>query len=263
MAKVREIVNYFTALVPPEMKMDFDNVGLLVGTNETEVTKALAALDITDEVIGEAIDGHAQIILSHHPLYFELKQVNDDTLTGRKIVRLLQHNISAFCQHTNLDSVPGGVNDALAAKLGVSVEGWLDGPHFTKDGREYGMGRFGELAAPVRFGDYLAQVKSSLAGNGLRFWDAGRTVRKVALCGGSGGEFVETAARKGCDTLVTADVKYHQFLEARERGLNLIDADHFCTETVVIPVLADMLKKGFPEIEVACSKVHRQTARFY
>ena len=263
MARVSEIVSYFTALVPPEMKMDFDNVGLLVGTNETEVTKALVALDITDEVIREAIDEHAQIILSHHPLYFELKQVNDDTLIGRKIVRLLQHNISAFCQHTNLDSVPGGVNDALAAKLGVSVEGWLDGPHFTRDGREYGMGRFGELAAPVCFSDYLAQVKSSLNGNGLRFWDAGRTVRKVALCGGSGGEFVETAVLEGCDTLVTADVKYHQFLEAKERGLNLIDADHFCSENVVVPVLADMLKKGFPEIEVLPSRVHRQTVQFY
>lgn len=263
MAKVSKIVSYFTALVPPEMKMDFDNVGLLAGTNETEVTKALVALDITDEVIGEAIDEHAQIILSHHPLYFELKQVSDDTLIGRKIVQLLQHNISAFCQHTNLDSVPGGVNDALAAKLGVSVEGWLDGPHFTRDGREYGMGRLGKLAAPVCFGDYLAQVKSSLNGNGLRFWNAGRSVQKVALCGGSGGEFVETAVLEGCDTLVTADVKYHQFLEAKERGLNLIDADHFCTENVVVPVLADMLKKGFPEIEVLPSRMHRQTVQFY
>ena len=263
MVKVRDIAAYFTALVPPEMKMDFDNVGLLVGTNETAVTKALVALDITDEVIDEAVREGAQIILSHHPLYFELKQVNDGTLTGRKIVALLQNGISAFCQHTNLDSVPGGVNDALASSLGVSVEGWLEGPCFLPDGREYGMGRYGTLTAVLPFSDYLARVKTALNANGLRYWDAGRPVHRVALCGGSGGEFLEAAAGLGCDTLVTADVKYHQFLEAKDRGVNLIDADHFCTENVVVPVLADMLKKGFPEIEVVVSKAHGQTVQFF
>ncbi|MGI5979595.1 MAG: Nif3-like dinuclear metal center hexameric protein [Oscillospiraceae bacterium] len=263
MAKVRKIVSYFTALVPPEMKMDFDNVGLLVGANETEVTKALVALDITDEVIDEAIREGAQIILSHHPLYFELKQVNDDTLTGAKIVKLLQNGISAFCQHTNLDSVPGGVNDALAKKLGVSVEGWLEGPRFLPDGREYGMGRYGTLTAVLPFAEYLARVKTALCANGLRYWDAGRPVHRVALCGGSGGEFVEAAAKLGCDTLVTADVKHHQFLEAKERGINLIDADHFCTENVVVPVLVDMLKKGFPDISPVVSKTHQQTVQFF
>lgn len=263
MTNVREIVDYFTRLVPPEMKMDFDNVGLLAGTNGTAVTKALVALDITDEVIEEAIREGAQLILSHHPLYFELKQVNDDTLIGRKIVRLLQNGISAYCQHTNLDSVPGGVNDALAAKLGVSVEGWLEGPSHTKAGREYGMGRYGTLEAAIPFRDYLAQVKAALNSIGLRYWDAGRPAQKIALCGGSGGEFVETADKLGCDTLVTADVKYHQFLEARERGINLIDADHFCTENVIVPVLANMVKKGFPCIEVIVSTVHKQTVQFY
>ena len=263
MPKVRELVSRFTQLVPPEMKMDFDNVGLLVGTNETPVTKALVALDITDEVIDEAIAAGAQIIFSHHPLYFELKQVSDDSLIGAKIVKLLQNNISAFCQHTNLDSVPGGVNDALAQKLGVALEGWLEGPAFLPDGREYGMGRYGTLTAVVPFPDYLARVKTALDANGLRYWDAGHPVHRVALCGGSGGEFVEAAAKLGCDTLVTADVKYHQFLEAKERGLNLIDADHFCTENVVVPVLAAMLKKNFPDVEVEVSKVHMQTAQFY
>ena len=88
-------------------------------------------------------------------------------------------------------------------------------------------------------------------------------VSKVALCGGTGGNFVETAWRLGCDTLVTADVKYHQFLEAKELNINLIDADHFCTENVVVPVLAEMLKKGFPELEVVISKSHQQTVKFY
>ncbi len=263
MSKVRDIVSYFTAIIPPEMKMDFDNVGLLVGLNEVEVKKALVALDITDDVIDEALRANAQMILSHHPMFFELKQVNDESLIGRKVTKMLQNGISGFCQHTNLDCVSGGVNDALADKLGVHVDGFLDGSHFTSEGKEYGMGRFGRLSSPVDFEDYLCDVKFVLNSAGLRYHNAGRPVFKVALCGGSGGDFIEEAIRLGCDTLVTADVKYHQFLSAKELNLNLIDADHFCTENVVVPVLAEMLKKGFPDIEVIVAKSPCQTAKFY
>lgn len=263
MPKVKDIVSYFTALVPPEMKMDFDNVGLLVGMGETEVRKALVALDITDEVVDEAISKKVQIILSHHPMFFELKQVNDSTLAGRKIVKMLRSGISGFCQHTNLDSVQGGVNDALAGKLGVNIEGWLDGPKYTADGKEYGMGRYGFLPSPVEFGEYLSFIKSSLGACGLRYHCTGKPVHKVALCGGSGGGFIEKAVSLGCDTLVTADLKYDRFLAAKELSLNLIDADHFCTENVVVPVLAEMLKKGFPEIDVIISSVSHQPVKFF
>lgn len=263
MTRVKDIVEYFTARIPPEMKMDFDNVGLLVGINEAAVTRALVALDITDEVVDEALELGAQLILSHHPLFFELKRVNDVDLTGRKIVKLLQNGVSAFCQHTNLDSVPGGVNDALAEKLGVAVAGYLDGPHFTADGGEYGMGRYGQLPSPVEFEDYLCDVKFALNAPGLRYHSAGRPVSKVALCGGSGGNFVEDAVRLGCDTLVTADIKHDRFLAAKELNLNLVDADHFCTENVVVPVLADMLKKGFPALEVVVSRASVPPAHFY
>ena len=263
MPKVKEIVSYFTTLIPPEMKMDFDNVGLLVGINETDVKTAVVALDITDEVIDEAIRVNAQIILSHHPMYFELKQVNDLHAVGGKIVKMLGGGISGFCQHTNLDSVQGGVNDVLAEKLGVIIDGYLEGPYFTSDGREYGMGRYGHLSSPALFTDYLGTVKSSLSAEGLRYHSAGRPVERVALCGGSGGNFVEDAVRLGCDTLVTADVKYDRFLAAKELKLNLIDADHFSTENVVVPRLAELLKKGFPNIEVIISASSKATVKFY
>ncbi|MEA4895855.1 MAG: Nif3-like dinuclear metal center hexameric protein [Oscillospiraceae bacterium] len=263
MPKVKDIVGYFTALVPPEMKMEFDNVGLLAGLNDEEITRALVALDITDEVINEAIRSDAQLILSHHPMFFELKKISDDTLIGKKLIKMLQNGISGFCQHTNLDRVRGGVNDALADKLGVRVEGFLEGPLLAPDGKEYGMGRFGFLPSPVEFEDFLCDVKFVLNSAGVRYHSSGKPVSKVALCGGSGGEYVEKAVLLGCDTLVTADVKYNQFLAAKELGLNLIDADHFCTENVVVPVLADMLKRGFPEIEVMISRSSVQPAKFY
>ena len=191
------------------------------------------------------------------------EQVNDDSLAGKKIVKMLHNGISGFCQHTNLDCVSGGVNDTLADKLGVIVEGYLEGPHYTHNGKEYGMGRFGRLSSPVDFEDYLCDLKFALSSAGLRYHNAGRQVSRVALCGGTGGQYIEKAIALGCDTLVTADIKYHQFLQAKELGLNLIDADHFCTENVVVPVLAKMLKSGFPEIEVVIAKSSTQTAKFY
>ncbi len=263
MTKVHEIVDYFASLVPNEMKMDFDNVGLLVGTSQAKVNKALIALDITDEVVDEAIREGAQLILSHHPLFFDLKTVNDQSPTGQKIVKLLQNGISALCQHTNLDNVDGGVNDALANAIGVSVCGRLEDTLLTSDGRAYGMGRIGYLNIPTSMSDYLSFLKSALKTGGLRYHDAKKPVYKLALCGGSGGDLISRAAVLGCDTLVTADVKYHQFLEAKELGLNLIDADHFCTENVVVPVLAQMLKDGFPHVEAVISKVHGQTVQFF
>ncbi|NCB74321.1 MAG: Nif3-like dinuclear metal center hexameric protein [Clostridia bacterium] len=263
MPKVKDVVSYFTQLIPPEMKTEDDNVGLLVGLNGAEVKRALIALDITEEVIVEAIRINAQMILSHHPIFFGLKQISDDSLVGRKIVKMLANGISGFCQHTNLDCVSGGVNDTLADKLGVIVEGYLEGPHYTHNGKEYGMGRFGRLSSPVDFEDYLCDLKFALSSAGLRYHNAGRQVSRVALCGGTGGQYLEKAVVLGCDTLVTADIKYHQFLQAKELGLNLIDADHFCTENVVVPVLAKMLKNAFPEIEVVIAKSSSQTAKFY
>lgn len=261
MPKVRDIVNYFEALVPPEMKMDFDNVGLLVGTAETEVTRALCALDISEQVIEEAIAENVQLILSHHPMFFELKSVTDNSITGRKVIRLLTNGISAFCQHTNLDSVDGGVNDALAKAIGVKTEGKLE-EHSTQSGIVHGIGRYGQLTAPMPLCEYAEYIKKALGSNGIRYCDSGTPAYKVALCGGSGGDYIQRAIELGCDTLVTADVKYHQMLDAKELGLNIIDADHFCTENVVIAPLAEMLKKGFPELEVIISRTWTQTAQF-
>jgi dinuclear metal center YbgI/SA1388 family protein len=262
MTKLSEIVAYFEAAVPNAMKMDFDNVGFLVGDGGREIKKALVALDITDEVIDEAAACGAGLIVSHHPLFFQLKTVTDQTPEGRKIIKLLAGNMAAICLHTNLDSVDGGVNDALLATLGLRRLAILEPEMTLPDGRVYGCGRVGELPETVDMPAFLQKVKTSLQSNGLRYHDAGRSVRKVAVCGGSGGSMIGDALRHGCDTLLTADIKYDQFLTAKECGLNLIDADHYSTENVGVPGLAEMLAARFPALEVAISRCHRQTAQF-
>lgn len=255
MPTVGDILKNLTVFAPVEAKLDFDNVGLLVGRADRPVHKILTALDITDEVIEEAIAENAELIVSHHPLFFELKSVTDGTWTGERALKLAEHKIAAICMHTNLDAARGGVNDALLDALGLVYAGELDEATM--------IGRVGVLPADMTMADFLAQVTGSLRANGLRYHDAGRPVRRVAVCGGSGGGEVGLAHAAGCDTYVTADIKYDPFLEAKHLGLNLIDADHFCTENVVVPVLRDRLMQAFPGIEVVVSRVHAQTAQFY
>lgn len=264
MATVKDIRDFYNEKAPYSMKLDFDNVGLLVGYCGSEVTRVVTALDITDQVIEEAIGLGAQLIVSHHPLIFDpLKHVTDDDSKGRKIIRLLTSGISTICLHTNLDTAEGGVNDALMAALGGRVTGLLAPHGHHPDGRPYGISRVGELPAPMEFSRFLAGVKESLGSNGLRYVSSGRPVHRIACCGGAGGGDMQKAWAAGCDTYVTADLKYDHFLWAAEAGLNLIDADHFCTENVVIPVIQALLREGFPELDVRISRVHGQTIRFF
>jgi len=260
-AKVREAFDKFS---PFSMKLDFDNVGLLVGYCDTEVEKITTALDITDDVIDEAAENGSQLIVSHHPLIFDaIKKVTDDDSKGKKIIKMIENGISALCLHTNLDTAEGGVNDALMTALGGQVAGILAPHGIHPDGTSYGIGRYGKLLTPTPFYDFLGNIKVRLNCNGLRYHFSGRPVYKIACFGGAGAMHMEEAFNMGCDTYVTSDLKYHHFLWAKEFGLNLIDADHFCTENVVIPVIVDVLHNEFPEIEVKVAECHGQTIQFY
>ena len=263
MPSVGEIRDLLEQKAPSCLKLDFDNVGLLVGDAQAPVERVLLALDITGAVIDEAVSLDAQLIVSHHPLFFSLKSVTSETPAGAKVLALARHGIAAICMHTNLDRAPGGVNDALLAALGAENAGFLRQTGTLPDGTPAGITRLGRLPEAVPLADFLQTVRTKTAGPGLRYHDAGRTVQQLAVCGGSGGGDLEDVIRFGCDTFVTADVKYDVFLRAKEAGVNLIDADHFCTENVVIPVLWRWLRSAWPKLGVILSSVHGQTAQFY
>lgn len=254
MTTVNDIFENLNELAPVSLKMDFDNVGLLVGNGKNTVKKCLIALDITNEVIDEAISVGAELIVSHHPIIFEAqKTILEDDIVGGKLVKLIRNGISAVCMHTNLDIAQGGVNDALMAALGCKAEEALDYD---------GCGRTGEYSESIEFEAFLKMCKEALNTKGLRYYYAGAPVKKLAVMGGSGGGCVALAKEKGCDTYVTADVKYNQFLDAKELGMNLIDADHFCTENVIVPVLHERLARAFSDVEFKISEVHHQTVCF-
>ena len=257
MTTVADILRYLETIAPPYMKESWDNVGLLCGSKQTEVTKVLIALDPFEGVCREAAEVGAQLIVTHHPLIFHApKAVTDETSIGRSIMFLCRHGISAINAHTNLDCTPGGVNDVLAARLGLENVQIIN----PKDG--YGLLRCGEVPEQT-LDAFLAHTKAVLGCDGLRYVNSEKPVRKVAVGGGSCAGGMLEAFDAGCDTFVTADIKYNQFWDAYDMGMNLIDAGHFQTENPVVSVLADKIAAQFPEIEVKISQTHTDCMKFY
>ncbi len=258
---VTTVGNVFTFLqekAPFEIQESFDNAGFLVGWEESSISKILVALDITEQVVQEAVDQGAQLIVAHHPVIFGgVKSVTDQTVTGRILLRLVENGIAAICAHTNLDSAEGGVNDVLALRLGLTDIGQLKQIGVDGQGRPYGIGRVGFVSEQTLY-DFAMGVKQLLGANGIRLVDGGKPVHMIAVGGGACADMMKDALAQGCDTFVTSDVKYHQFLEAKALGLNLVDAGHFPTEDVICPVIRDWLAKRFPDVSVSISKRHME-----
>lgn len=255
---VGAVYEFLQEKAPFELQEGFDNAGFLVGREGASVSKLLVALDITEQVVQEAVEQGVQLIVAHHPVIFGgVKSVTDQTVTGRILLSLAENGIAAICAHTNLDAVEGGVNDALAVRLGLTDIGQLKQAGVDGQGRPYGIGRVGFVSEQPLY-DFAMAVKRLLGANGIRLVDGGKPVHMVAVGGGACADFMMDALAQGCDTFVTSDVKYHQFLEARALGLNLIDAGHFPTEDVVCPVLKGWLAKRFPHVSVSVSQRHAE-----
>ena len=264
MATVNDILQFIEFIAPAYMKEEWDNIGLLCGRKDRQVHRILVALDPFRNVIAEAIEEGADLIVTHHPLIFRqsLMAVNEDTETGRCLLTLAEHGIAAINAHTNLDLAPGGINDVLARRLELSDVQIVNPVGTDSMGRPYGLLR-GGVVPEQPLEQFLTAVKTRLGCQGLRYVNPSETVRRVLVGGGACADEVETAAAWGYDTFVTSDVKYNHWRTAYELGLNLIDAGHFHTENPAMPVLAEQLRSAFPEIEVKFSQIHTDVMKFF
>lgn len=231
--------------IPPSLSCTWDNDGLSCCADKSApVRGVLIALDPTEEAIDYAVANGYSVLLTHHPLLFKgLKEVNEDVLNAKKVIRLLSGGVTAMSFHTRLDAVDGGVNDTLAALLGLqNVAPFGDDPA--------PIGRIGELAEPVSFEDFAAQVKVALDVPALLSASSGAPVRRVAVLGGGGGDDIAAAFAAGADTYVTGELSYHALCDAPSLGQNLIMAGHYHTEFPVCRVLADMVRAIDPTVPV-------------
>ena len=258
MVTVQNVYDLIQRKAPFELQMDFDNAGFLVGRADRPVTRVLVALDITEPVVQEAIDCGAQLIVSHHPVMNvrwherEMQTLRSDTRLGGVLTTLVKNDISAICMHTNLDAADGGVNDCLAKKLGLNDVFLLN---------DEKIGRIGTLSCEKGLEEFLRDVIELLGCGGLRYCRGSGRVYRVAVGGGACGEYIPQAIAQGCDTFVTSDLRYNDFLDTR--GLNLIDAGHFPTENVVCPAVKAYLEEHFPEVKTVISTSHRDVIQYY
>lgn len=254
-ATVGAIYRAIDGFAPFSSQMDFDNAGLLAGDEGEEVRAVILSLDITPDVVREAVRRHAQLIVSHHPVIFHPLRC---LRPGSAPYLLAQNGVAAICAHTNLDMAPGGVNDCLAAALGL-----LEPAPLVTDKRS------GEPAAlrcrterefqPRAFAE---AVKSKLGCDGLFFADGGRKITRVGLCSGGGAEYLYDAAAAGCQAFVTGEAKHNQLIDAENLGVTLVVAGHYDTENVVIPPLRERLSKQFPDVAFLKTEAFRRPANY-
>lgn len=252
MSKVWDFYHYMDEIAPFEKQESWDNSGFLVGDGEREVKKVLLALDATKDVLAEAEKIGAELIITHHPVIFgSLKEFHPKNMA----FAAAEKGIAIISSHTALDIADGGVNDCLAAALGLQdVQKGID---------EMGLLRIGTLPKALSLADFLSVVSEKLGVGGIKYTPTGKMIKKVAVCGGSGAEFYPDAMKAGADAFVTANVKHNFWIDIRRDGFCVLDAGHFCTENTVIKPLSEKLATHFKDTEILISKVSADPAEYW
>lgn len=226
---VGDVYRFIDKLAPFATQDGFDNSGLLVGGMEATVSKIAVCLDITRKVAEEAAMRGAELIVSHHPLIFHKLSTVE---IHNPINILIKNDINAICAHTNVDMAKGGISDMMLELLDIKGETTVLEP-VHKNG--IGYGRIVKLDFAADAASLAAMCKKAFHCNTVRYYDSGRVIKTVGVCSGAGGseDDVANAAGKGCDALITGDVKHSGFIEAMNRGITVIDAGHFHTENII------------------------------
>jgi len=255
MVKLSEITEFMNVLCPPHLAFDGDNVGLLVGDSQKEVSKVLITLDVDERVVSEAKKVGADAIISHHPLMFRgTKRLTDSTSMERALVSLIKNDICLFSAHTNLDCVKGGLNDYLAQKLGLKNTSVIDVVDVTA-GIEHGFGRIGSVDDGITLSDMLSVCTSELGTPFVKYvGDPDTKIKTVAVNCGAGVDVIDYCLNNGVDLLITGDVKYNPARDCLENGMALIDAGHYETEHIVCELLYNILSPKFTDVEFVISK---------
>ena len=243
--RFEDIVNELESIAPSATQEEWDNSGIQIAVRGSGIRRIMTALEITDEIVSEAIEREADMIVTHHPLIFgELSSIDRAQIEGQYILDLVKSNISVYASHTPFDKCRGGNNDYLAGELGLTD---IDGFTTKKDGIPVKdmTGRVGNLPEPLSLGELADILSGILDADRQSFRTVGElseTIEKVAVCTGAGADFIETAVDNGCDVLITGDVKYHDAQKARATGLCVIDAGHYGTEKTFTANMARTLR---------------------
>ncbi|MBX3442481.1 MAG: Nif3-like dinuclear metal center hexameric protein [Planctomyces sp.] len=257
---VGELADVLDQLAPAFLAESWDNVGLLLGDRAGPVRCVMTCLTLTEDVAAEAAGEQVDLVVTHHPLLFKAaKRITSETPEGRTLLTLMGSRIAVYSPHTAFDSSHEGINEQLAAALGLAGTSPLRpataGEHEPSSPRA-GGGRFGTLDQERSLSEFLALLRERLPAGVIGYTgELSTTVRRVAVACGAAAEFLEDAAARNCHVLVTGEARFHACLEARARGIALVLAGHYATERPGVEWLAEQIGRRFPPLTAWASRV--------
>lgn len=248
-----EVIHKLEMLSPPSYAESYDNVGLLVGSRDREITKILIALDATKQVVEEAIALEADMVLTHHPMIFRpLKNICAEHFIGDKAIQLIRHDICCYAMHTNFDIM--GMADAAADEIGLRNRQVLE-VTYEDDIAKEGIGRYGNLSEAVSLKQCAYHIKNIFGLEEVRVYgDAARLIETAAVCPGSGKGVLKSALETGVDVFITSEIDHNDALDAMEQGLTIIDAGHYGLEKIFVPYMREYIKRELQGITVYTAK---------
>jgi dinuclear metal center YbgI/SA1388 family protein len=270
MTSLEAVCSSLASIAPLRLAEDWDNVGLLVGNRRASIDKVMTCLTVTPNVVSEALEQQAGLIVAHHPLPFKpLTRITSDSVAGEMLLRLIGAGVAVYSAHTAFDSAAEGINQRWSELLGLrSVETLVpvavDETVSTdlKDGRAAlpieGTGRMGRLAEPESLHSLVSRAASAVGATSPRYvGDPNSKVSKIGLACGSGGSFLSAARRRGCDILITGEATFHACLEAEACGIGMGLLGHYWSERFAMESLAKVLEATFPDLSIwASSREH-------
>lgn len=249
---IRQWTREWEKIVPVGLQYDWDNSGLQIGRLEEEITGIVFSLDLNKSAVSGCIESASNLIVTHHPAFFHpVSRLTDREEAEQTIMDCIEQHIAVYSSHTPLDLVDGGVNEVMAEKCGISHRKVLceRDPHLPYARYSQGMGVIGELESPTTLKSYAERLKKEFSAVSVIFYgNPDQKIRRIANVGGSGMSFLKDAVQKNADCLVTADIKYHEALEAIQQGLTLIDLGHFFSEFPVMQRAMEISKSFCPDI---------------
>lgn len=258
--KIKDIIAAIEEFAPKCLQESYDNAGMQVGNPEGEAKAALLCLDVNEDIIREAKSRDCNLIISHHPLIFKgLKEIIGRTPVERIVTEAIKNDISIYAAHTNLDSAPFGVSHEIARQLGVDhikvLEPKVDEP-------TAGLGAIGDIKAMPTL-EFLRRIKEVFKVKLLKYSDVTPhlTVRKVAVCGGSGAFLIPDAIAAGADLIVTGDVKYHDFTSF-SHDIVIADIGHYESELCTKKIFNRIIREKFPNFVTYFSESERNPINF-
>ena len=256
--RIREITDAIEQYAPLRLQEEWDNAGIQVGNPEAEITGVLLCTDATEVVVAEAIALGYNLVISHHPLIFRgLKKIMGRTPVERTVAMAIKHDITIYSAHTNMDSAWQGVSFRMADKIGMTDVQFLDDnavpPYGDMNCATAGCGVIGNIE-PMSARDALKRVKAAFEVGAIRYsGDAESMVSRVALCGGAGGFLLDKAVEMGAQLYVTADMRYHDFLDNSQR-IVVADIGHYESEHFTKEIFLEIIQKKNPTFAVAFAK---------